>query len=124
MLIESRPGSAVYNHTYDLVIDDQQPSPVDTQLSKRPSCLGLDEQYQIDHEADNATATQAVRAFLSEQVDNQEFQHEIRLLSPILSENAGILYVSTVVSRTQLGTKPRCVFCQNGRADSGSTCRA
>jgi hypothetical protein len=95
VLIESRPGSTIYNHTYDLAIDETTTfSLVDTpgfQNARR--ALAWIETYQQDNVDQNITAAQAVRAFLQEEADNSAFQHEIRLLTPILTAGAGILYV-------------------------------
>ena len=95
VLIESRPGSTVYNHSYDLTIDDQTAfTLVDTpgfQNARR--ALAWMEQWQADHAADNVNATQAVRAFVDANADDESFQHEVRLLTPILDDGAGVLYV-------------------------------
>lgn len=95
ILVAPEPGSTQKCAAYDLRLgDDAVFTLIDTpgfQNARR--ALAWIEDWLRGQNSEQAKSTQAVRAFYTEMKDNPSFSHEIELLSPILQQSAGILYV-------------------------------
>jgi hypothetical protein len=93
ILIESEPGSTTRCASYDLRLGEHAVfTLIDTpgfQNARR--ALAWIEQHLRSN--DEVSAPAAVRAFHREHRDRPAFSHEIQLLTPILENGAGILYV-------------------------------
>lgn len=95
ILIAPEAGSTTQCAAYDLTLGKNAIfTLIDTpgfQNARR--ALAWIERWLKEHEAERATPTRAVKAFLLEMRNNPSFVHEVRLLEPILEQGAGILYV-------------------------------